>query len=86
LENEEQTLPNITSTEKDLILCSFTNTSAFLFSTSDFSVRKCVLSSHSYIENWNSNDDEKGHLRHFLQNIALYDFKEAMKSARILDN
>jgi len=40
LENEDATLPNVTSTEKDLKLVAFQNHEALMFSSSDNSVRK----------------------------------------------
>jgi hypothetical protein len=86
LENEESTLPNITAVERDLKLVQFTAHEAILFSASENGLRRYTLSSHNSLTNWSPEDDEKSHLRHFLQNLALYDLKEAMKSARKLDN
>mmetsp|Transcript_12826 Transcript_12826/g.27839 ORF Transcript_12826/g.27839 Transcript_12826/m.27839 type:complete len:107 (-) Transcript_12826:2220-2540(-) len=40
LENEDSTLPNITSTEKDLKMISFLDNQAIMFSSSDNGVRK----------------------------------------------
>lgn len=55
-----------------------------LFSSSEFTIKQAYLSTHSYLDKWNEKDTSEGHLRYFLQNVALYRYKEALKVAKII--